>query len=145
MHDVPSVLYSPITPIGHCRGVALITRQITLNSKVYGAPSSLALLVLLAWSGAAIGATGVETRCDQSVRASDMPETRPASFSIDVTADADHVDEIAAPMAAEQGETAEEASPKAKSDETSETSARLPGVSEDDLIRFKRQMYRKDI
>ena len=123
----------------------MITRHITLNSMVYSAPSSLALLVLLAWSGAAIGATGIDTRCDQSVQASDMPETHPASFSIDVTADTARVDEMAAPMAAEQGETVEEAAPETKSKETSDTSARLPGVSQDDLIRFKRQMYRKDI
>ena len=125
--------------------MALITRHVTLNSKVHSAPSSLALLVLLAWSGAAIGATGVDTRCDQSVSATDMPESRPASFSIEVTSDTAQVDELAAPMAAEQGETVEETAPKAKSEEVSDTSARLPGVSEDDLIRFKRQMYRKDI
>ena len=63
----------------------MITRHVSLKSKVYSAPSSLALLLLLAWSGAAIGATGVETRCDQTVRARDMPESRPTSFSIEVT------------------------------------------------------------
>lgn len=185
------MLYSPITPIGHCRGVALITRHVSLNSKVYSAPSSLALLLLLAWSGAAIGATAVETRCDQSVRASDMPETRPTSFSIDVvdhgpvrpsrqiggppkieidteelgesveivlrrifdeprlrpvdTSNADNLDDIAAPMAVDQGETVEESASESESDDARKTSARLPGVSEDELMRFKRQMYRKDI
>ena len=105
----------------------------------------MALLVLLAWSGAAIGATGIETRCDQAIDARDMPESRPASYSIDVASDSDEVDEMAAPLAAEQGETIEEAATKADSEESAETSARLPGVSEDDLMRFKRQMYRKDI
>lgn len=143
MHARAAVLYSAITPIGHCRGVALITRHVSLNSKVYSAPSFLALL-LLVWSGAAIGATALETRCDQSVRASDMPDTRPVSFSID-TSETDEVDEMAAPMAADQGDTVEEAASKSESEEPSETSARLPGVSEDDLNRFKRRMYRKDI
>ena len=123
----------------------MITGHVSLKSKVYSAPSSLALLLLLAWSGAAIGATDLETRCDQTVDAKDMPEPRPASYSIEVTSDSDNVDEMAAPMASEQGETVEESATKADSDESRETSARLPGVSEDDLIRFKRQMYRKDI
>jgi hypothetical protein len=105
----------------------------------------MALLALLAWSGAAIGATGIETRCDKTVDARDMPESRPASYSIDVTSDSDAGDEMAAPLAAEQGETIEEAATRADSEESPETSARLPGVSEDDLMRFKRQMYRKDI
>ncbi len=123
----------------------MITRHVSLKSKVYSAPSSLALLLLLAWSGAAIGATGVETRCDQTVDARDMPESRPASYSIEATADSENVEEMAAPMAADQGETVEEASTKADRNENRESTARLPGVSEDELIRFKRQMYRKDI
>ncbi len=114
----------------------MITRHVSLKSKTNSAPSSLALLVLLAWSGAAIGATSLETRCDQSVRASDMPETTPASYSIEVTSDSDEVEQV---------ESVEEAATKAENDDSTETSARLPGVSEDDLIRFKRQMYRKDI
>ena len=161
--------------------MTLITRHVTLNSKVYSAPSSLALLLLLAWSSSAIGATAMETRCDQSVRAKDMPDTRPASLSIEVAehrtpeipidtdelgpdmeillrrafdsptlrpvnrSESEDVDEMAAPLAVDQGDTVEEAASKAESEDARKTSAGLPGVSQDDLLRFKRQMYRKDI
>ena len=41
-------------------------------------------------------------------------------------------------------DASDEPAPKAKATE-SEPAAALPGLSQDDLIRFKRQMYRKDI
>ena len=53
---------------------------------------------------------------------------------------------MAAPMAADQARDGRGSCLQGRSnEEAGETSARLPGVSEDDLIRFKRQMYRKDI
>ena len=151
--------------------------------------ASLALLSLAAWSGSAVAATGAETRCDQSVRSADMPDTRASGLKIEVVdhgparssgvieedpSDADDaagpkvevllrrifdepqlrpvdaeesedIDGVTAPLAVDQVETVEEAAKKANSDEATKTSADLPGVSADDLLRFKRQMYRTDI
>ena len=165
----------------------MITRHVSLDSKLQIALSTLALFVLAAWSSSALAATGAETRCDQSVLSVDMPDESHSGLAIDVVdhgparssgvieqdpaddasgpqveillrrifdepqlrpVDADeseNVEEMTAPLAVDQVETVEEAAKKANSDESSNTSADLPGVSADDLLRFKRQMYRTDI
>ena len=167
----------------------MITRHVSLDRKVQIALSLLALFVLAAWSSSALAATGVETRCDQSVRSADMPDDRSSDLKIEVVdhgptrssgaidrdpveadgaarpqvevllrrifdepqlraVDADQseqVEDLAAPLAVDQVETIEEAAKKANSEEAGKTSADLPGVSADDLLRFKRRMYRTDI
>ena len=70
----------------------------------------------------------------------DEPQLRPVDAS-----ESEKVEEMAAPLAVDQVETVEEAAKKANSDDAGKTSADLPGVSADDLLRFKRQMYRTDI
>ena len=54
-------------------------------------------------------------------------------------------DEITAPLAVDKTEAVDESASDSNSEEISPNAAGLPGVSEDDLARFKQQMYRTDI
>jgi hypothetical protein len=60
-------------------------------------------------------------------------------------APAEEADERSAPFAVDKSENAEEKASTAPGDDASDMAPRLPGVSGDELLRFKRQMYRTDI
>ena len=109
--------------------------------------SALALLALATWTGPALASAGAETRCDQAVYDLEMPEAAPPRLSVDVVdaSEAETAEELAPPLAVEQTDTIEEAASNAVTDDARNSAADLPGVSDDDLIRFKRQMYRTDI
>ena len=55
------------------------------------------------------------------------------------------VDERSAPLAVNKTDNGEEQTPSGSRDVANEIAPRLPGVSGDELLRFKQQMYRTDI
>lgn len=60
-------------------------------------------------------------------------------------APAEEVDERSAPFAVDKSDNGEEKTPTGSGDDASDIAPRLPGVSGDELLRFKQQMYRTDI
>ena len=54
-------------------------------------------------------------------------------------------DQVTAPLAVDKTEAVDETTSDTNSEDSTSNAAGLPGVSEDDLARFKRQMYRTDI
>jgi hypothetical protein len=69
---------------------------------------------------------------EPQLRAPEVPETEEA-------------DTRSAPFAVDKPENAEKPTTTVPGDKDSEPSPHLPGVSSDDVLRFKRQMYRTDI
>lgn len=60
-------------------------------------------------------------------------------------AEAEDVDERNAPMAIDKSDSADSASAESDDGEDASPGPRLPGISSDEFLRFKRQMYRTDI
>ena len=60
-------------------------------------------------------------------------------------APAEEAEERSAPFAVDKSENGEEKASTAPGDDASDVAPRLPGVSGDELLRFKQQMYRTDI
>ena len=58
---------------------------------------------------------------------------------------AEEADERSAPFAVDKSENGEETKSTVTGDEASDVAPGLPGVSGDELVRFKQQMYRTDI
>lgn len=128
--------------------------------------SGITALLLAAWCSPTIAATGVDVECPETERQNrlvaadiEMPQLVLPSLSIDV---ADHgvdssaaiEDEIVDPPltspAVSSGDEAADSPTEVKEadatlDEVAPTATRLPGVSETDQPRFRRQMYRTDI
>ena len=110
------------------------------------------MVALAIWAGPVLASAGADTRCDQSVHKVDMPGEKPADMALEVinkpyirTIDADESEAVdASSLNVDERDTSDEITPKAKTSE-SDPAAAVPGLSQDDLIRFKRQMYRKDI
>ena len=55
------------------------------------------------------------------------------------------IDEMTAPLAVDKADVVDETKSTTGGEESSETATGLPGVSEQDFARYKRQMYRTDI
>lgn len=127
--------------------------------------AGLAALLLAAWSAPLLAATGVDVECPESdpqnklvATEVELPKITP-SLKVDVAdhgvdSSADIEDEIIDPPlaspAVSQGDEAEESAAEvdeadAGLNETSPSATRLPGVSETEQPRFRRQMYRTDI
>ena len=58
---------------------------------------------------------------------------------------AEEADERSAPFAVDKSENGEDKTPAGPRNEANDAAPRLPGVSGDELLRFKQQMYRTDI
>ena len=70
----------------------------------------------------------------------DEPQLRTPEF-----APAEEADERSAPFAVDKSENGEDKASSAAGNDANDVTPRLPGVSGDELLRFKQQMYRTDI
>lgn len=128
--------------------------------------SGITALLLAAWCSPTLAASGVDVECPESERETglvaadlEIPELVIPSLAIDV---ADHgidsaasIDEeiVDSPLATQvisSGDESEDSAPDidegdAPLDDAAPTATRLPGVSETDQPRYRRQMYRTDI
>ena len=128
--------------------------------------SGLAALLLTAWCAPTIAATGVDIECPESEREQklaltdvEIPELVIPALKIDVVdhgvdSDASIDDEIVDPPLTSQAVSSSESSDDTATDiddadvapeESAPTATRLPGVSDTDQPRYRRQMYRTDI
>ena len=128
--------------------------------------SALVALLLAAWSAPTLAATGVDVECPESepqntLVATDIeiPQLAIPSLNVDVAdhgvdSSADIEDDITDPPLASPAVTSGDDAEDAAADvdeadtglnEAAPTATRLPGVSETDQPRFRRQMYRTDI
>ena len=126
--------------------------------------SGIAALLLAAWCSPSLAATGVDVDCPETAERSELivaEITAPAltipALTVEVadhgTATSDSIDDefVDTPLAAPAASAASDEPETADSKETdqpvqeSPAATRLPGVSEADGLRFRRQMYRTDI
>ena len=138
-------------------------RQVPAGNALSSRPVFVALL-LAAWCTSSIAATGVDVECPETERNSALATldiTLPALAIPSLTIDAaDHgVDSSAAikeeivdrPLAspaisaADEEDVTEVDETETANTEAAPAATRLPGVSESDQPRFRRQMYRTDI
>ena len=118
----------------------------------YALISGTATLLFGAWSGSALASNGFDAHCAESNDALPAPEIPAPSLTIEV---AEHGSESAvSPALADVTKklSTDNLDEQAGADESSDTNTqppgsalRLPGVSEANLPRFRRQMYRIDI
>ena len=143
----------------------MVTRLVPSKNALLSG-SGITALLLTAWCAPSLAATGVDVECPESERqhklvAADieLPQLVVPSLKIDV---ADHGvdssaaidDEIVDPPltspAVSSGDEDHDTSTDVKEadatlDDAAPTATRLPGVSETDQPRYRRQMYRTDI
>ena len=142
----------------------MITRLKPSKNALASGPG-LAALLLLNWCLPGLAATGVDVECPETERESnfvtavELPTLAIPSLQIDIAEhgvdssaniEAEIVDPPLASPAANTGSDEDEAATDiegadATRNETAPTATRLPGVSETDQPRFRRQMYRTDI
>ena len=141
------------------------TRLVPSKNALSSGPGFTALL-LVAWCSPTLAATGVDVECPESERQNrlvatdiELPKLVLPTLKIDVAdhgvdSSADIEDEIVDPPltspAVSSGEEVDEATTEVKEadatlDDAAPTATRLPGVSETDQPRYRRQMYRTDI
>ena len=143
----------------------MTTRLVPTKNRLTSGPG-IAALLLAGWCLPGLAATGVDIECPESERDSklvvtdvELPQLEIPLLRIDV---ADHgVDSsanieaeiidppLASPAASATGDEDENTNDVDEADathsEAAPTATRLPGVSETDQPRFRRQMYRIDI
>ena len=143
-----------------------MTTRLVPSKKARLSGSGLVALLLGGWCLPGFAATGVDIKCPESEREDnlvvadvEMPRLPVPLLNIDVAdhavdSEADIEAEIvdpplASPAASTGNDKDEPASDVEEADaalnETAPTATRLPGVSETDQPRFRRQMYRTDI
>ena len=143
-----------------------MTTRLAPTNNALTCGSGLAALLLVAWCSPTLAATGVDVECPESeaqnrLVATDVqiPQLELPALNISVAehgvdSSADIEDEISDPPLASptvtNGKEAEEVAEDIDDaddgiSDTSPTATRLPGVSESELPRFRRQMYRTDI
>ena len=134
----------------------------TASKKALFSGSGIAGLLLAAWTVPVFASSGHDARCpeadaDAKIRAAELisPALTIPALTIEVTehgvdssADIDEeiVDSPRLTPSADSEEVVREVDPTtAPRNETLPTATRLPGVSDSNLPRFRRQMYRTDI
>ena len=143
----------------------MTTRLVPSKNALLSGPGFVALL-LLGWCLPGLAATGVDIKCPESERENNLVVTdvelpRPAipllkievtDHGVDSEADieAELVDPPLISPAASTSSDEDEATTDvegadATRNDAAPTATRLPGVSETDQPRFRRQMYRTDI
>ena len=143
----------------------MTTRLVPTNNALKSG-SGLAALLLAAWCSPTLAATGVDVECPESepqnqlvatnieIPQLDIPSLKISVADHGVDSSSDIEDEISDPPLASpavtKGEEVEEAAEETEDadagvSDTSPTATRLPGVSESEQPRFRRQMYRTDI